>query len=55
MRSTGVDSGRSLRFSAGSGAGPGVNIFDWTGSGAGVILNHSAFEILMFICTRRDL
>jgi len=28
-RSTGVDSGRSLRFSAGAGAGPGMDIFDW--------------------------
>jgi len=25
------------------------------GAGAGVIFNHSAFEILMFICTVRDL
>jgi len=28
-RSTGVDSGRSWRFSARSGAGLGVDIFDW--------------------------
>jgi len=28
-QSTGVDPGRSQRFSTGVGAGPGVGIFDW--------------------------
>jgi len=28
IRSTGVDSGRSGRFSTGAGVGPGVDIFD---------------------------
>jgi len=53
--STGVDSGRSWRFSTGAGTGPGVDIFDWTGAraGAGVIFNHTVFEILMFICILR--
>jgi len=32
IRSTGVDSTRSWRFSAGSGAGPGVDTFDWNWS-----------------------
>jgi len=42
IRSTGVDSGRSQRFSTGAGAGPEVDIFDWTGAGAGVILTPSS-------------
>jgi len=32
IRGTGVDSGKSWRFSAGVGAGPGVDIFDWSRS-----------------------
>jgi len=32
IRSTGVDSGRSWRCSAGARAGPGMDIFDWNRS-----------------------
>jgi len=38
--STGVDSGRSKRFSTGVGAGSGVDIFIRTGAGAGVIFSR---------------
>jgi len=53
-RSTGVDSGRSWCFSTGAGAEPGVDILSRTGPGAGVIFSHSAFEILIFICTQAE-
>jgi len=57
-RSTGVDSGRSWRFSAGAGAGPRVDISIGTGgagAGAGVIFNHSVNEIILSVCTLRNL